>query len=170
MSNPTRRPARGQTLPPHEVAILLSLRDFNLYARAGQLYKANWTLRAIGEAFEPPKSRTTIRSWVDRAHDTVPLIDLPPVEPPVLVTPETYVSTRSVSPGISPADRDRIQTLAPIARKYRSGMHPDHAASRANTDLTVICTRLYAEDVTVRELAEAAGVTYRAMAKRLGRS
>jgi hypothetical protein len=33
----------------------------------------------------------------------------------------------------------------------------------------MICTRLYESNVTVRELAEAAGVTYRAMARRLGK-
>jgi hypothetical protein len=39
----------------------------------------------------------------------------------------------------------------------------------ANEELTIICTRLYESNVTVRELSAAAGVTYRAMARRLGK-
>jgi hypothetical protein len=39
----------------------------------------------------------------------------------------------------------------------------------ANTELGQICLDLYAKNVTVRELAAAAGVTYRAMARRLGK-
>jgi hypothetical protein len=170
MSTVPRRSARGQTLPPQEAHILGTLRDFNLYARASQLYKAGWTLRAIGEAFSPAKSRSTVASWIERAHDSTPLVDLPPVEAPTLATPETYIPVRPVSPGISKVDRDRIEVLAPIARKFRSGMSPMHAAALANTELTEICTRLAGANVPVRELADAAGVTYRAMAKRIGRA
>jgi hypothetical protein len=170
MSTTTRRSARGQALPPSEAQTLVTLRDFNLYARAAQLYHAGWTLRAIGEAFTPPKSRSTVRSWVDRAANSSPTIELPTAEVPTLLTPLAYVPVKPASPGISPADRDTIKILAPIARKYRSGMHPMHAAAMANTDLTTICKTLNDANVSVQELADTAGVTYRAMAKRLGRA
>ena len=170
MSASTRRPARGQALPAQEVELLLTLRHFDLYARVAQLYAAGWTLRAIGEAFDPPKARSTIDSWVARASNSAPTEDLPTAEIPILATPEVYTPVKAPSPGISASDVARIEKLAPIARKFRSGMSPAHAAAVANTELTDICKHLYASNVTIRELAAVAGVTYRAMAKRLGRA
>jgi DNA-binding Xre family transcriptional regulator len=41
------------------------------------------------------------------------------------------------------------------------------APAVANKRLTDLCKRLHQNNVSVRELAEAAGVTYRAMYKRL---
>lgn len=169
MSTIPRRSARGQALPLLEAQTLAALRDFNLYARCSQLYNAGWTLRAIGEAFTPPKSRSTVRSWVDRAANSLPTIDLPTAEIPILLTPEVYIPVKAPSPGISSLDKSNIRDLAPIARRYRSGMSPLHAAAQANTNLTTLCTDLYTSGVTIRELADTAGVTYRAMAKRLGR-
>ena len=170
MSTTTRRSARGQALPTSETEILLALHGFDLYARCAQLYSAGWTLRAIGEAFIPPKSRSTMRSWVDRGTGTAPHTLLPSVQPPELVTPPAYVPVKPVSPGINPLDRARIIDLAPVARRYRSGMGSQHPSTSANSALTNLCKRLYDDDVTISELADAAGVTYRAMAKRLGRT
>lgn len=169
MSPSTRRPARSQLLPPEEVVNLLSLRGFDLYRRVWALFEAGWTLRAIGEAFTPPKARSTVQSWVDKGRE-VPGLSIKDVPIPTLATPPAYVPVKPVSPGISPADLDAITELAPIARKYRSGMSPKHKAALANQKLTDICTRLYASKVSITELASAAGVTYRAMAKRLGRA
>jgi lambda repressor-like predicted transcriptional regulator len=44
------------------------------------------------------------------------------------------------------------------------------AAALANSELTHITASLHATGVPVRELANAAGVTYRAMARRLGKT
>jgi hypothetical protein len=48
-------------------------------------------------------------------------------------------------------------------------MSPSSEEARANDELTSVCVSLINDNVTVRELAAAAGVTYRAMARRLGR-
>lgn len=170
MSTVERRSAREQGLPPEEVHILSSLHGFSLYARCAELFRAGWTLRAIGEAFEPPRARSTIRSWVERAGDTAPTVALPDVQTPELTTPSVYVPVRPAFVPIPALEKARIETLAPIARKYRSGMHPDHAASKANQSLTDLVRDLHSRDITVRQLADAAGVTYRAMAKRLGKA
>jgi hypothetical protein len=169
MSTTNRRSARNQALPTQEVEILAVLRGFRLYNRASALFDAGWTLASIGKAFNPSKPRTTIKSWVDRGDSSVPDPELPEIPCPEYATPAEYIPKRPKSPGISPADLDTIQKLAPIARKYRSSMSDAHKAAVANRELTEICERLVAADVTVRELAEAAGVTYRAMARRLGR-
>ena len=172
-----RRPARNQALPQIEADTLRSLRGYHLYRHIYALYCVGWTLRAIGEAFNPPKSRSTVQSWVDRGREaeTSP----PPVSriggatvvvQPEFATPITYVPVKSPSPGIPPADLKRIQELAPIARKFRGSMSPRHTAAIANQELTDLCERLQTSGVTITELASAAGVTYRAMAKRLGRA
>jgi hypothetical protein len=170
MSTPDRRSARNQALPAEEVAILRSLKGFNLYARVLEIYTAGWTLRAIGEAFDPPKARSTVKSWAEKAENSKITVVLPPVEAPTLITPAVYVPVRPISPGISTSDLTKIQDLAPISRKYRSGMSPLHRAALANQGLTDTCLALYDTGVSIRELSEAAGVTYRAMAKRLGRA
>jgi len=160
-----RRPARGQTLPESESILLTTLTPLYRDARALTLYTNGWTLRAIGEAFIPPKPRSTVKSWIDRATDTVVsehLVDAPLPEPPPRPEP-----TNPVSPGISPYDQSHILKLSLVARKYRSGMSPQHAAALANNQLTSICKDFRSKDVTIRELAAASEVTYRAMAKRL---
>lgn len=173
MTSTTRRSARNQPLPPNESSHLVALKGFGLYRRVWALYTAGWTLRAVGEAFDPPKSRSTIQSWVNKGREVPPntiTTGADFVQAPTLVTPPTYIPVRPVSPGISATDLAEIQRLAPIARRYRAGMSPRHKAALANGELTAVCSRLYTSDVSVTELAEAAGVTYRAMAKRLGRA
>ena len=162
-----RRPARKQELPREEAELLNTLFDDELYTRINKLYQAGWTLQAIGNAFEPKRTRSTIRFWANRRHV--------PAETPVqeLPTPKYkargYISRRPKSPGIDPATRERIDYLAPLARRYRAKMGAGTTEAHANRELTELCMFLVGENVTVRELAEAAGVTYRAMARRLGR-
>lgn len=164
----TRRPAREQTLPENEALALQSLKDTPLFERCRDLYLAGWTLRSIGEALSPPRSRSTVRSWVLK-------VDPKPNTPastatPTLRTTSEYVPKRIPSPGISAADLTKIQDLAPVARRYRASMSPLHRAALANLELTQIAQRLYTSGVSVRELATAADVTYRAMSRRLGRT
>lgn len=167
MYSPPRRSARSQPLPPTEVAVLASLTGYNLHMRCKALYEAGWTLRSIGEALNPPKSRSTVHSWIDSAtpnheiHTKIPT-------PDHKTAPE-YERKRPVSPGISATDLENIQRLAPIARKYRAKLAPNHPATQANQGLTLICRALHADGVTITELATAAGVTYRAMSKRIAR-
>jgi len=168
-----RRPARNQPIPPEEAEYLNSLSPDDLVQRANELYQSGWTLAAIGEALNPPRSRSTIRSWVlryqlpeDRNNRKTP----PPTPSPQYAThPDGYQSRRPKSPGILPDELELIKELAPIARTYRARMPNSSSAAVANDRLTGICIRLYNSGVSIRELANAAGVTYRAMVKRLKR-
>jgi hypothetical protein len=165
----TRRPARRQPLPQSEAELILSLSEEELYSRLNDLYLAGWTLQSIGNVFTPTRVRSTVRSWVLRGQETSLRVDEPLPVPKLKTLPRGYVSRRPVSPGISAEDALRLQELAPVARRYRSGMMQNTSVSLANDEMTRICLRLAAENVTVRELAAAAGVTYRAMSRRLGR-
>lgn len=163
-----RRPARKQELPKNEAALVSSLFDDQLYTRVLQLFEAGWPLQSIGNAFDPVRSRSTVKFWATRRHHHSPL-DTPVPTPKLKTGPKGYVSRRPVSPGISPDELARIEQLSPLARRYRSKMTDDAPQAIANLSLTEICLSLYEKNVTVRELAAAAGVTYRAMARRLGK-
>jgi hypothetical protein len=163
-----RHPARKQALPESEAELLSTLFDKEFYTRVRQLFEAGWSLQSIGNACNPVRRRSTVKFWVARNHEHSPVTT--PIPTPKLKTgPRGYVSRRPVSPGISGADRSRIEQLSPLARRYRSKMTPNSPQALANDELTIICTRLYESNVPVRELAEVAGVTYRAMARRLGK-
>lgn len=168
-----RRPARNQPIPPEEAEYLNSLDPDALIQRANELYQSGWTLAAIGEALNPPRSRSTVRSWVLRYQIPENGKDRktpPPTPSPTYAThPDGYQSRRPKSPGILPDELELIKELAPIARTYRARMANSSAAAVANDRLTGICIRLYNSGVSIRELANAAGVTYRAMVKRLKR-
>jgi lambda repressor-like predicted transcriptional regulator len=73
------------------------------------------------------------------------------------------------APVVSVSHKRRIAQLAPLARRYRARTSPNNTYARANRELTELCVSLYRTGASVRELSIAAGVTYRAMARRLGR-
>ena len=73
------------------------------------------------------------------------------------------------NPKISAAQKKRISNLAPLARRYRARTPQNGTYSRANRELTDLCRTLYYSGTSVRELSLAVGVTYRAMARRVGR-
>lgn len=60
-----------------------------------------------------------------------------------------------------------ISRLAPIARRYRARANPHGEYARANDELTHLCKFHYSKGVSITELARAAGVTYKAMERRV---
>lgn len=159
-----RKAARGQQLPPHEVELLNSLKPHELKQRAHDLYQVGWTLASIGEALDPPRPRSTIRSWVDRVASSGARV----VIDATITLPQRREATQNrKSPGLDEATITRLQYLAPIAKKYRAKMSSTSEPAVANKRLTRLCKEMYLKGVTIRELAEAAGVTYRAMYKRV---
>ena len=160
----SRRSARGQQLPPHEVELLNTLQGEQLFERTAALYNAGWPLQAMGDALSPKHPRSTIRVWVQRAKG-LNTIDAP-IPTPKAASPLPK-KIKSNSPGIPQDTLEIIQELAPLARRFRSRMATTAAQAVANDRLTGICITLYKNGVSIKELAEAAGVTYRAMYKRI---
>lgn len=165
----TRRSARGQSLPEDEIQVLNELEGYELFQRARFLYSVGWTLRSIGEAFDPPRARSTVRYWIN---SPTPIAgfqgysELPTTPIPTLAT--AAAANRPPRRSLTAAEASRIAELAPSARKYRATMNHGHPSAQANRELTELCVRLHHEDrVTIRDLAEAAGVSYRAMARRV---
>ena len=165
-----RRSARGQSLPKSEVTFLRTLSGERLHIRSKQLYSVGWTLNAIGEALDPPKGRSTVKAWIDRL-DQVSLhnVDVP-IDFPRLRTPEGgYQRLTPKSPGVSPKDAETLSTLAPVARDYRSGMGANHPSALANEEFQQLVLELHANDVSIADIARAANVTHRAIARRVNK-
>lgn len=169
-----------QVIPPEERLFLRELSKLDRMSRVRQLYQAGWTLAAIGNAFNPPKQRSTIYSWVTAPPRTNTLP--PPPSPSSSSSLSTFSAAEKsrlaptreyrrtpVSSAISAKDLSEIQYLSPLAQRYRARANPTGIYAESNIRLTSLCERLYSEGVTVTELAKAASVTYRAMARRLGR-
>jgi hypothetical protein len=160
MSTAPRKSARNQTLPPSEQKLLKDISSDlpQLKARCYCLYQAGWTLSAIGEPLN--RARSTVRSWVLSG----PYPEQSDIPQPV---DKTYVRKRPVSPGISPENMRRLKALAPMARKYRARFPENHSATIANTSLSALTQELHSQGVSIQELADATGVTYRAMYRRV---
>jgi hypothetical protein len=162
----SRRAARGQEIPPEEVELLNSLQGDARIERVAGLFNAGWSLQAIGDSLSPKHPRSTVRSWVVKATG-LKVVDAPIPVPELKTDKDGYVKRRPKSPGVSGDDLEQIRRLAPLARTFRSRMASTSAAAVSNQRLTELCKNLNKNGVSVRELAEAAGVTYRAMYKRI---
>lgn len=178
-------PKKRVTLPPEEISILSTLSGQALRSRVRDLYDAGWPLSTIGEAFTPPKPRSTIHLWVKQSSPSPTPSPPPPPSSPsssTLGTPEnshlgstttpTHSSGRRVrriftEPTISSEELAAIQRLSPLARRYRSKANPFGQYAIANQELTALCRSLYRRGTSIRELAEAADVTYKAMERRV---
>lgn len=165
-----RHPARNQVLPQFEADLLNSLSGYLLHLRVRELYEQGWTLRAIGESLVPKRPRSTIRYWITKP---LPIAGALPPPLPVATAP-VPVQVRSKTPKprrhMTPTEKSRVFHLAPIARRYRASMNPAHPAALANEELSDLVVRLYHDHVAIRELADVAGVSYRAMARRIERA
>ena len=176
-----------QVLPHSEREFLAVLKGDELKARVKALSSAGWSLGAIADAFTPPKQRSSIRVWAigntqtRPDHPPVPLISstssprsrsiLPAAEKSASANKHKRVrrAYNPASPLLTRTKQQQIQKLSPLARQYRSRANPNGVYAKANVELTELCKDLYfKQNVSVRELSDAAGVTYRAMARRIG--
>lgn len=170
-------------LPSEEVEVLVKCSGDVLRARVQALREAGWTLASIADAWTPPKQRSSIRLLATTPTSTpLPIVSSPPSpHSSSLTAAEKKNSATAVrrhrrarrfyvqeSPKIPTADARTLKRLAPLARRYRARANPNGAYAVANTELTGLCIVLYRNGVSVQELAATAGVTYRAMARRLG--
>lgn len=170
-------------IPESERRHLAALSGNELKARVRELVAAGWSMASVGKACTPPRSRSTIRSWIPSSsspsYSTITAAKNSSSNPthPVPTAPaqrEKYKPKRTnvtpyKSPGLTENDRAHIRELFQLASRYRSTSSPSSAHGRANEELTALVNTLYSQGVTVREIAEAAGVTYRAINRRITR-
>ena len=182
------------SLPPDEAQVLRSLSGKILRARVSELFYSGWSLAAIAEAFDPPRARSTIRSWItpsptpypSRPTPSLPSSSSNPSDPsssssitaaenPALApTPSPAPKPREErriydprSPQLSIAAARKIADLAPVARHHRAGASPTGRYAVANDELNRLCRLHFERGASIRELALAAGVSYKAMERRV---
>jgi hypothetical protein len=165
-----RRYAREAALPSevrHQLQFIKSPEE--LHVAALRLYEAGWTLRAIGDSFFPPKSRSTVQYWIKRGAESLTTYDFDVPIPAYLTDEGGYKRQTPVSPGISTDDEEELFRLSSIARHYRSGMASTSIQAVANNDLNDLVRSLVSKNVKVAEIARACQVTHRAISRRLGK-
>lgn len=172
-------------LPESEHRLLGALSGNELKARVRELVAAGWSMSAVGKACAPPRSRSTIRSWISPSSSSDSTISavknssfnsvhqIHPV-PTAPAKKDRYAPKRknvmpNASPGLTEVDKSSIKALAQLASRYRSTSSTSSAYGRANADFTQLVNTLYSRGVTVREIAAAAEVTYRAINRRITR-
>jgi hypothetical protein len=160
-------------LPDDEVTFLESLPRLSLESRLRALWKAGWSLNVLGQSLRPARPKTTIHFWVRRSLDEQQFRAVPLPQKKSLAT-ETPTKRpprlRSVSPGVPQDLKPKLKELAGLARRYRSKTPASSSFALANEELTTIAFTLRSMGVPTAAIAEAAGVSYRAMAKRLSKN
>jgi hypothetical protein len=157
-------------LPVDEMHYISTLDRVEMESRLRALWKAGWSLSVIGESFSPPRPKTTIHFWVKRAQDLKQQRQLP--QPPsksltTSVPTKNAPRLRSISPGVPPEIAPRLRELSELSKRYRAKTREDSPLAQANKELTYLAQQLRSRGVPTAAIAEAAGVTYRAMARRL---
>jgi len=159
-------------LPSDEVEFLGSLPREDMESRLRALWESGWSLQVLGDSLIPPRPKTTIHFWVKRAENRKQFREIPPPPPKSLTTSVPTRSAprmRTVSPGVPPAMRPKLRELAALARRYRAKSPPNSPYAIANKQLTEMAQNLRMMGVPTAAIAEAAGVSYRAMARRLSK-
>jgi hypothetical protein len=159
--------AHTPDLPKSEALFLASLSKEQLWRRVKDLNDAGWTLQSIADAFDPPRRRSTVRSWVIKDTPECDFVTATPTPPQPKAKSRRK---RPRSPGIPHDEQLRIARLSPLARRFRARTNPSSTSFTANQELTSIAGLLYNKGVTVSELARASGVTYRAMKRRVDKA
>jgi hypothetical protein len=159
-------------LPQDEVTFIAALPRPEAESRLRSLWEAGWSLQVLGNSLNPQRPKTTIHFWVKRAETIEQQRPIPTPPPKSLTTSVPTKSAprlRSISPGV-PADmRPRLKQLSDLAKRYRAKTAPDSPLAQANDELTAIARTLRSMGVPTASIAEAAGVSYRAMARRLSK-
>jgi hypothetical protein len=157
-------------LPDDEVRFLSNLSEDLLKQRIRALWEAGWSLLVIANSLKPTRPKSTIHFWVQNTASVAQRRPVPPTPPKSLTVTAPLSNapiTRSISPGVPPELKPRIKQLADLSKRYRAKTSADSPFAEANRELTAIALDLYRRGVPAAAIAEAAGVTYRAMARRL---
>lgn len=158
-------------LPREEVEFLATLSPQAKNARLAALHEAGWSYSALSECLNTPK--TTVHFWVRNAQFD-PSATLRPVPKPTLPIKTSLplpkgTRTRSISPKVPPDLRPRLRELSQRSRRYRARTPENSPLAIANRQLTELAVHLRSQGVPTADIAEAAGVSYRAMARRIAK-
>jgi hypothetical protein len=161
---------RQSPLPVDEALFVNSLPNKQLKERLRALWLAGWSLSTLGDAVEPSRSKSTIHFWVRNADDSIQRREIPNPAPTSLTSVAPTKSAprlRTISPGVPSDMKAHLRELSTLAKRYRAKTPYNSPLAQANRELTELARSLRSRGVPTAAIADAAGVTYRAMAKRL---
>lgn len=159
-----------QKLPDDEVRFLASMPPELVPARLRALWLAGWSLGVIAKSLKPVRPKSTVHFWVKNATDQEQTRTIPAPPDKSLTASAPLASAprmRSISPEVPLDMVSHIQQLAQLSKLYRSKTPSSSPLAQANKELTEIALDLYHRGVPAASIAQAAGVTYRAMARRI---
>lgn len=160
-------------LPQGEIDFLATLSETDskaFHSRLLALWEAGWSLSILGNSVSPKRPRATIHYWVRKAEKTPQTAAIP--QPkfaqslPAALLGVVSVKTRTIAPSITPEMSEKLRTLSLQARRYRSRTTQDNRFAVANREFTNLVKELRSEGIPAVEIAEAAGISYRAVARR----
>lgn len=158
-------------LPLEEVEFLSTLSIAQRDSRLLLLHEAGWSFAILGRSIN--RSKTTIHFWVKNAKRDSTLIQQPVPRPFLPLKASLPFSkglrTRSISPKVPPDLRPLLRELSLQSRRYRARTPKNSPLAQANEQLTDLAVRLRLQGVPTADIAEAAGVSYRAMARRIAK-
>ena len=160
-------------LPQSEIDYLshLSATDTAAFhSRLRALWEAGWSLSILGGSVSPKRPRATVHYWVRKASAAAQVVAIPVPEfnqpLPAALLGVVSAKTRTVSPEVTPEMAARLRALSLQARRYRSRTTQDNRFAVANREFTALVKDLRSQGVSAVAIAEASGISYRAVARR----
>lgn len=160
-------------LPQSEIDFLAALASTDtkaLHSRLRALWEAGWSLSVLGNALNPKRPRATIHYWVRKAPVTQQIKEIPSVDFSKPLTTALLgvvpAKTRTIAPSVTPEMAARLRSLSLQARRYRSRTTEGNRFAVANREFTELVKELRSQGVPAVDIAEAAGISYRAVARR----
>ena len=160
----------SQKLPDDEVRFISAMSPELIPGRLRALWEAGWSLGVIAKSLKPVRPKSTVHFWVKNAanQEQTRTIPSPPAKSLTSSAPLTSSPRmRSISPEVPLDMVSHIQQLSQLSKRYRSKTPSSSPLAQANRELTEIALDLYHRGVPAASIAQAAGVTYRAMARRI---
>jgi hypothetical protein len=160
-------------LPQSEIDYLaqLSASDkFAFQSRLKALWEAGWSLSILGNSVSPKRPRATIHYWVRQAASVPQLAAIPQPEfnqpLPTALLGVVSATTRTIAPSVTPDVAAKLRALSLQARRYRSRTSESNQFAVANREFTALVKDLRSQGIPAVDIANAAGISYRAVARR----
>jgi len=163
-------------LPQSEINYLDSLSKGNVgefHSRLRALWEAGWSLSVLGNSLNPKRPRATIHYWVRKAQIKPQSVVIPTPEFIKQFTDalksEISGKTRTIAPTVTPEMAQRLRSLSLQARRYRSRTTEGNKFAVANREFTALVKELRSQGIPAIDIAQAAGISYRAVARRIAK-
>lgn len=160
-------------LPQSEIEHLANLSASStsaFHSRLLALWEAGWSLSILGNSVSPKRPRATIHYWVRKAPIVAQSLPVPSPEfnKPLTSALLGVVSakTRTIAPSVTPEVAAELRSLSLQARRYRSRTSDSNKFAVANREFTDLVKELRSQGVPAVDIAQAAGISYRAIARR----